>query len=75
MRRLQHTVPVLYRTVRSLFAAAQQRHLVWLQIRASIGAGFLVVLVGDMPTIPGLPTRPAFFDIDLDADGTIVGLS
>jgi formate--tetrahydrofolate ligase len=45
------------------------------EIRASIGAGFLVVLVGDMPTIPGLPTRPAFFDIDLDADGTIVGLS
>jgi methylenetetrahydrofolate dehydrogenase (NADP+) / methenyltetrahydrofolate cyclohydrolase / formyltetrahydrofolate synthetase len=46
-----------------------------LQIRASIGAGFLVVLLGDMPTIPGLPTRPAFFDIDIDDSGTIIGLS
>lgn len=46
-----------------------------LQLRASAGAGFLVVLVGGMPTIPGLPTRPAFFDIDIGADGRIVGLS
>jgi methylenetetrahydrofolate dehydrogenase (NADP+)/methenyltetrahydrofolate cyclohydrolase/formyltetrahydrofolate synthetase len=35
-------------------------------IRASIGAGFLYPLVGEMSTIPGLPTRPAFYDIDID---------
>jgi methylenetetrahydrofolate dehydrogenase (NADP+) / methenyltetrahydrofolate cyclohydrolase / formyltetrahydrofolate synthetase len=45
-------------------------------IRASVGAGFLYPLVGKMSTMPGLPTRPAFFDIDLDLDtGRILGLS
>uniref|UniRef100_A0A671RSN2 formate--tetrahydrofolate ligase n=1 Tax=Sinocyclocheilus anshuiensis TaxID=1608454 RepID=A0A671RSN2_9TELE len=37
-------------------------------IRASVGAGFLYPLVGTMPTIPGLPTRPCFYDIDLDTE-------
>ncbi len=45
-------------------------------IRVSVGAGFVVPLVGTMSTMPGLPTRPAFFDIDLDLEsGKIVGLS
>jgi methylenetetrahydrofolate dehydrogenase (NADP+)/methenyltetrahydrofolate cyclohydrolase/formyltetrahydrofolate synthetase len=35
-------------------------------VRASVGAGFLYPLVGEMMTIPGLPTRPCFFDIDID---------
>ncbi|KAA0711486.1 C-1-tetrahydrofolate synthase, cytoplasmic [Triplophysa tibetana] len=44
-------------------------------IRASVGAGFLYPLVGTMPTIPGLPTRPCFYDIDLDPEsGNVVGL-
>uniref|UniRef100_A0A8C4EFP5 C-1-tetrahydrofolate synthase, cytoplasmic n=1 Tax=Dicentrarchus labrax TaxID=13489 RepID=A0A8C4EFP5_DICLA len=37
-------------------------------IRASVGSGFLFPLVGTMPTIPGLPTRPCFYDIDLDPE-------
>jgi len=37
-------------------------------IRASVGAGFLYPLVGTMSTMPGLPTRPCFYDIDLDSD-------
>ncbi|KAM3594645.1 uncharacterized protein V6R79_011497 [Siganus canaliculatus] len=37
-------------------------------IRASVGSGFLYPLVGTMPTIPGLPTRPCFYDIDLDPE-------
>ena len=46
------------------------------ELRASAGAGFLVPLVGTMMTMPGLPTRPCFYDIDLDAEtGRIVGLS
>lgn len=46
------------------------------EVRASIGAGFLYPLVGKMSTMPGLPTRPAFFDIDLDLDTErIIGLS
>lgn len=40
------------------------------------GAGFLVVMAGDIMTIPGLPTRPNYYDIDLDTTtGKIVGLS
>lgn len=37
-------------------------------VRASVGAGFLYPLVGTMSTMPGLSTRPCFFDIDLDPD-------
>lgn len=44
-------------------------------IRASVGAGFLYPLLGKMSTMPGLPTRPAFYDIDLDVrTGQIFGL-
>lgn len=44
-------------------------------IRASVGAGFLYPLVGTISTLPGLPTRPAFFDIDIDfSTGRIQGL-
>jgi formyltetrahydrofolate synthetase len=44
-------------------------------IRASVGAGFLYPLLGTMSTMPGLPTRPAYYDIDLDLEtGRVVGL-
>jgi formyltetrahydrofolate synthetase len=44
-------------------------------IRASVGAGFLYPLVGTMRTMPGLSTRPSFFDIDLDLEtGKVKGL-
>jgi formyltetrahydrofolate synthetase len=44
-------------------------------IRASVGAGFLYPLCGDMRTMPGLPSRPVFFDVDLDMKtGKVVGL-
>lgn len=36
--------------------------------RASVGAGFIYPLVGAMSTMPGLPTRPCFFDIDIDPE-------
>ncbi|MCE9645091.1 MAG: formate--tetrahydrofolate ligase [Chloroflexi bacterium] len=45
------------------------------EIRASVGAGFLYPILGDMRTMPGLGTRPVFFDIDLDLKtGRVVGL-
>jgi methylenetetrahydrofolate dehydrogenase (NADP+) / methenyltetrahydrofolate cyclohydrolase / formyltetrahydrofolate synthetase len=44
------------------------------EVRASAGAGFLYPLLGTMQTMPGLPSRPAFFDIDLDEDGNVVGM-
>jgi len=40
----------------------------------SAGAGFTVAYLGTIETMPGLPTRPAAEDIDLSADGTIVGV-
>ena len=44
-------------------------------IRASVGAGFLYPLVGKISTMPGLPTRPVFYDVDLDLEtGRVVGL-
>jgi formyltetrahydrofolate synthetase len=43
-------------------------------IRASVGAGFLYPLCGDMRTMPGLPKKPAGDSIDLDENGNVVGL-
>ncbi|MEK7274156.1 MAG: formate--tetrahydrofolate ligase [Candidatus Desantisbacteria bacterium] len=43
-------------------------------IRASVGAGFLYPLCGDMRTMPGLPSVPAGTKIDIDEDGKVVGL-
>ncbi len=45
-------------------------------VRASVGAGFLYPLLGTMSTMPGLPTRPVFMDIDIDPEtGKVLGLS
>lgn len=43
-------------------------------IRASIGAGFLYPLCGEMRTMPGLPSIPAGTKVDIDEEGKIVGL-
>ncbi len=44
-------------------------------IRASVGAGFLYPLCGTMRTMPGLPSRPVFYDVDLDLKtGKVLGL-
>ena len=44
-------------------------------IRASVGAGFLYPLLGTMRTMPGLPTRPVFYDVDLDLEtNRVLGL-
>jgi len=45
-------------------------------VRASVGAGFIFPICGPISTMPGLPTRPVFTDIDLDLEtGRVVGLS
>ena len=43
-------------------------------VRLSAGAGFVVVLTGDIMTMPGLPKVPAAQSIDLDDNGLVVGL-
>ncbi|MBI3826886.1 MAG: formate--tetrahydrofolate ligase [Candidatus Rokubacteria bacterium] len=44
------------------------------EVRASLGAGFLSPLLGDLRTMPGLPSAPNTWKIDLDEDGNVVGL-
>ena len=44
------------------------------EVRLSAGAGFVVVLTGDVITMPGLPKKPAAEDIDIDENGLIEGL-
>jgi formate--tetrahydrofolate ligase len=44
------------------------------EVRASIGAGFLYPLLGEMRTMPGLPSEPNAWKVDLDDDGNVVGL-
>jgi formate--tetrahydrofolate ligase len=45
------------------------------EVRASVGAGYIMPLTGTIRRMPGLSARPAAHAIDLDADGNVVGLS
>ncbi|MBI1277126.1 MAG: formate--tetrahydrofolate ligase [Anaerolineaceae bacterium] len=44
------------------------------EVRASVGAGFIYPLCGEMRTMPGLPSHPAAERVDLDDEGNVVGL-
>lgn len=44
------------------------------ELRPSIGAGFIIVLTGEMMTMPGLPKKPAALNMNVEEDGKIVGL-
>jgi len=45
------------------------------EVRSCIGAGFLYPICGDIVTVPGLPTRPGFYDVDIDIEsGEVIGL-
>jgi formate--tetrahydrofolate ligase len=44
------------------------------EVRASVGAGFIYPICGDMRTMPGLGAHPNAHQIDLDADGNVVNL-
>jgi formyltetrahydrofolate synthetase len=43
-------------------------------VRLAVGAGFVTALVGEMRTMPGLPSSPGGERIDLDPEGQVVGL-
>jgi len=45
------------------------------EVRLSAGAGFVVLVCGEIRTMPGLPKEPAAFAIDIDERGRIIGLS
>jgi formate--tetrahydrofolate ligase len=44
------------------------------EVRASVGAGFVYPICGEMRTMPGLGSEPAAFRIDIDENGEVVGL-
>jgi len=45
------------------------------EIRSCVGAGFLYPICGNITTIPGLPTRPGFYDVDINVEtGQVIGL-
>jgi methylenetetrahydrofolate dehydrogenase (NADP+)/methenyltetrahydrofolate cyclohydrolase/formyltetrahydrofolate synthetase/formate--tetrahydrofolate ligase len=43
-------------------------------VRLSAGAGFIYALCGDIMTMPGLSSKPAFMAVDVDEDGQVMGL-
>lgn len=45
------------------------------ELKLCAGAGFIYALCGNVMTMPGLPEKPAFMNLDIDADGNITGLS
>jgi methylenetetrahydrofolate dehydrogenase (NADP+)/methenyltetrahydrofolate cyclohydrolase/formyltetrahydrofolate synthetase len=45
------------------------------EVRASVGAGFIYPLLGEMSTMPGLGATPGFMKVDVNEDGEVVGLS
>ncbi len=44
------------------------------EVRASAGAGFLYPLLGRIRTMPGLPSHPAFMELELDEHGNVTGM-
>lgn len=45
------------------------------EVRASVGAGFITPILGEMRTMPGLGATPGFMTVDIDQDGEVVGLT
>lgn len=46
------------------------------ELRVAAGAGWIISVCGDISLIPGLPTRPAYYEIDVDPNtGRVLGLS
>ncbi len=44
------------------------------ELKPKLGAGFIVALTGDVMTMPGLPKKPAAYQMDVDANGRAMGL-
>ena len=58
----------------SLRGAPSNHEIPIREVRLSAGAEFIVMVCGDIMTMPGLPKVPARERIDIDADGNIIGL-
>ena len=58
----------------TLLAAPEGFAMTVRDVRLSAGAGFVVVIMGNIMTMPGLPKKPAAENIDVDENGRITGL-
>ena len=58
----------------TLLAAPEGFTMTVRDVRLSAGAGFVVVIMGSIMTMPGLPKKPAAENIDVDENGRITGL-
>lgn len=58
----------------SLLGAPEDFTITIREIIPKLGAGFLVVLTGDVMTMPGLPKKPAALNMDVTNDGEVLGL-
>ena len=67
--------PYSFSTDRQLRGAPTGHVFTVRDVYLNAGAEFVVVLAGDITTMPGLPKRPASDNIDIDANGEIVGLA
>jgi methylenetetrahydrofolate dehydrogenase (NADP+)/methenyltetrahydrofolate cyclohydrolase/formyltetrahydrofolate synthetase/formate--tetrahydrofolate ligase len=55
---------------------APEGHMVTVrEVRASVGAGFITPILGEMRTMPGLGATPGFMKVDVNEDGDVVGLT
>jgi methylenetetrahydrofolate dehydrogenase (NADP+)/methenyltetrahydrofolate cyclohydrolase/formyltetrahydrofolate synthetase/formate--tetrahydrofolate ligase len=59
----------------ALKGAPQGYGLTVREVRASVGAGFIYPLLGEMSTMPGLGATPGFMRVDVNEDGEVIGLS
>lgn len=64
-----------FSTDANLRGAPEGHELQVREVRLSAGAGFIVVICGEIMTMPGLPKDPAAMHIDIDEEGVITGLS
>lgn len=64
-----------FSTDANLRGAPEGHELQVREVRLSAGAGFIVVICGEIMTMPGLPKDPAAMHIDIDDEGVITGLS
>ena len=60
--------------MRALRGAPKEHIIEVKDVRLSASAGFVVVIAGDIMTMPGLPKEPSALTIDVTEDGNITGL-
>jgi formate--tetrahydrofolate ligase len=66
--------PYSFSTDQTLRGAPRGFTVIVREVRLAAGAEFIVVICGDIMTMPGLPRHPAALSIDLDESGKIIGL-